>query len=595
MTITFKSLENESPRTADRTILIVDDEPWIVNVLRDFLSVDHRCLTASSGAEALELLRTNNVSVMLSDVNMPGMTGIELLSVVAAASPNTVCVVVSGEQTMETAIGALQAGAFDYIQKPFALNDLAAVVGRALDKHQQKIDAQLVELQARELVNTQRDQLRYLKDHDPLTGLVNRQFLTSELDQAISDADGKTVVALAIISLDRFSDIKGSLGPAAAGNVLREVADRWVAIVPETATLARLENDEFGLLLTNLDCSVDALNVLRELNRALREPITVGEHELSLDINAGVGVFPNDGPDAHSLERSASIALGQARTSGFGSLKFHKPEMRHSATRKLKLECELKRAINDGELVNYYQPMVDFKTRQIVGMEALVRWNSREFGPVSATEIIGAAESTGMIEPLGLQTLKTACGDTVRLAKEGFDLKVSVNLSGKQLADTWFPRAVESVIVASGILADRLQLEITETSLVQNAEAAAIVLKAIRSLGVSIAIDDFGTGFSSLSYLKKFPLDTLKIDRSFISDIVSSMGNREFVDAIISLANKLKLRAVVEGIETREQLNLLTKYGCAAWQGYLCSRPVPFEEFRSLLYRQRDRALTMSC
>jgi diguanylate cyclase (GGDEF)-like protein len=594
MTITFESLNIESPKTTGRSILIVDDEPWIVNMLRDFLSTEHTCLTASSGAEALELLTNNDISVMLSDVNMPGMTGIELLSVVAAASPNTVCVVVSGEQTMETAIGALHVGAFDFIQKPFSLAALATVVESAMAKYQERIDALAFEQESRELVSRQRDQLQYLKDHDQLTGLVNRQVLTSELTQAMSDTHGKSVVALAMLSLDRFADIKRSLGSAIADSILRDIADRWIDIVPEGATLARLENDEFGLLLPDLDCSVDALNVLRELNRSLREPVRVAGHELSLVMNGGIGVFPNDGLDAFDLERAASIALGQARTSGFGSLKFHKPEMHRSATRRLKLECDLKRAVKAGELVNYYQPMVDFKSKQIVGMEALVRWNSREFGPVGASEIISAAESAGLIEPLGLQMLRSACRDTMALAKEGFDLTVSVNLSGKQLADSWFPRAVESVIAGSGLAADRLELEITETSLVENAEAAVTVLDALRSLGISIAIDDFGTGFSSLSYLKKFPLDTLKVDRSFISDIVSSMGNREFVEAIVALAHKLKLRTIVEGVETGEQLDVLERYGCAQWQGYLCSRPVPFEDLRALLSRQRDgnRALT---
>ena len=247
------------------------------------------------------------------------------------------------------------------------------------------------------------------------------------------------------------------------------------------------------------------------------------------------------------------------------------------------LENGLQQALQTGEITNFYQPKIDLNSGEIVGMEALVRWTSRELGPVPASEIIEIAEETGLIELLGLQVLENACHDTRQLIDEGFDLQVSVNLSGRQLANDWFPEAVKNAINASQLSPDRLELEITETSLIQNAETAVSALDTIRSLGISIAIDDFGTGFSSLGYLKRFPLDTLKVDRMFVRDLASNENDAEFITAIVALAKKLKLRTVIEGVETTEQLDRLRSSGCDEWQGYLSSKPVPFMEFRDLI------------
>ena len=332
------------------------------------------------------------------------------------------------------------------------------------------------------------------------------------------------------------------------------------------------------------------IEVLRELNRISKEAAFAGDHKFHFSISAGISIFPNDGMDAASLERFASIALRQSKENG-ESIRFYEPEMNSLAERRIALENGLQMALQTGEIINYYQPKIDLNSGEIVGMEALVRWNSSEFGPVSASEIIEVAEETGLIELLGLQVLEKACHDTSLLNKDGFDLKVSVNLSGQQLTNSWFPIAVKDAIQASGLVPDRLELEITETSLIQNAETAVNALDTIRSLGVSIAIDDFGTGFSSLGYLKRFPLDTLKVDRMFVRDLESSEGDAEFIKAIVALAKKLELRTVIEGVETTEQLDLLRTSGCDEWQGYLSSKPVPLTEFRDLIQSQSNPTL----
>ena len=584
------SFADEGPTEGDKTILIVDDEPGIVHLLRDFLSDRYRCLTAFSGPEALQHFECNEIAVVLSDVQMRDMSGIELLPQINAIAPNTVCVMVSGENTMETAIGALQVGAFDFVRKPFALADVDSVVGRAIEKHSQLIRKRSRDEQLEELLTQQKNQLDYLRLYDRVTGLANRESFLKAVVQAVAASDNNSSGGtLAVFSLDRFKTISRALGSEESDNVLRDVTGRWVEALPPEAVLARFEDDEFGLLLPSMNCSSDSIEVLRKLNHISKEAVFAGTHKFHFSISAGISIFPNDGTDAASLERFAFVALRQSKDNG-ESIRFYKPEMHSLAERRISLENGLQQALQTGEIMNFYQPKIDLNSGKIVGMEALVRWNSREFGAVPASEIVEIAEETGLIELLGLQVLENACHDTSRLNKDGFDLQVSVNLSGQQLSNDWFPQAVKNAVSNSGLAPDRLELEITETSLIQNADTAVKALDMIRSLGVRVAIDDFGTGFSSLGYLKRFPLDTLKVDRMFVRDLESNENDGEFIKAIVALAKKLKLRTVVEGVETTEQLDLLRPSGCDEWQGYLSSKPVPFADFRDLI-RSAARAL----
>jgi diguanylate cyclase (GGDEF)-like protein len=578
------SFADDDATDKNKTILIVDDEPSIVNLLRDYLADRYTCITANSGTEALQKFEANEIAVVLSDVQMREMSGLELLPLINDISPNTVCLMVSGEQSMETAIGALKVGAVDFIRKPFTLSDVGGAVAQAIEKHSGLISKIRHDEQLRELVTQQRSQLDFLRNYDPLTGLYNHLAFTKSVSRAVAAAtrDQMDCGAIAVFSLERFKAVKESFGADVADAVLNEIAGRWMSALPADAVLARFEMEEFGLLLPQNNCSTDAIEVLRTLGKTLKEPVNFGSRKFHFSITAGISIFPNDGTDAVSLEKFAAIAMRHSRANG-SSISFYEPEMNLSAERRVAVENGLKLALEAGEIENYYQPKIDFVSGKIVGMEALVRWNSSEFGPVPASEIVEIAEQTGLIELLGLCVLETACHDTSRLNKDGFELQVSVNLSGQQLANDWFPQAVARSIRASELLPAHLELEITETSLIQNAVSARKVLDAIRSLGVRLAIDDFGTGFSSLSYLKRFPLDTLKVDRSFVCDLESRASDAEFVNAIVALAQKLNLRTVVEGVETTEQLDLLRSSGCDEWQGFLCSKPLPFAEFRDLV------------
>jgi diguanylate cyclase (GGDEF)-like protein len=581
MAISITFTDENTEGGLEPLVLIVDDEICILELLKETLRADYNCLTASSGPEAIKLLEDNEIGVLLSDIRMQGMSGLEVLSVVSEISPNTVCVMVSGEQTMDSAIGALKVGAFDFIQKPFSLKDVSAAVGRAAEKYRGNIKKQILDEQLKQALSGQRDQLEYLRNHDPITGLANHEFLTDQISQVIAESKShETTAAVVILAIDRFQNLKEGLGATLANDLLREVAGRWLEISPSDAVLARFENDNFGLLLPKIESSVEALQITRELSKALKDPIYLDPIELSPLVSAGIAIFPTDGTKAADLERAASAALADAKCNGSSSFKFYKPEMNSVSQRRLAIEWGLRHALKSGDIRNYYQPKIDFETGKIVGMEALVRWSSPELGPVPAAEIVAVAEDSGLAESLGLKVLEVACRDAKELSNQGIDLQVSVNLSGKQLADSWFLDAVEASLASSGLEPRQLELEITETSLIQNAATATDLLERVRALGVSVAIDDFGTGFSSLNYLKRFPLDTLKIDRSFVSDLdAANTDDTEFVYAIVSLAQKLRLRTVVEGVETTEQLDLLRPSGCDEWQGFLCSKPVPFEEF----------------
>ncbi|HYJ89768.1 MAG TPA: EAL domain-containing protein [Pyrinomonadaceae bacterium] len=573
-------------------VLIVDDDRQILNLLVELLKDEYACLTASSGREALALLAQYEVSVVLSDFRMKGMNGVDLLQEVALKSPSTVCIMISGEQAMETAIGALKVGAFDFIRKPFSLSDVSAAVKRAIEKHNTMVEHHSQQERLREIVDGQKEQLEFLRSHDPITGLGNRIFLSQQMASTLAQ---KESAALILVSIERFNFVRESFGLEAANDLVRKIAARWLNVIPKGATLARIEKDEFGLFLQDVKFSGDAFEITRDLINALKKPIYVGSTDVTVGAVAGISMFPNDGPDASSLERSASIALSEARSAGCNSFRFHKPDMNSSVRRRTAIERNLAKAIQSGEICNYYQPVVDLVTSEIVGMEALVRWNSPEIGPISATEIVSVAEETGLAKPLGLYVLETACRDAYELNGMQKDLKIAVNVSAQQLSDSWFPRAVKGALSASSLRPDQLELEITETSLVQNAAAARGVLDEIRSLGVNISIDDFGTGFSSLSYLRQFPFDTLKIDRSFITDLTTSSKDAEFVYAIASLAHRLGLRTIVEGVETTEQLDLLQGSGCDEWQGFLCSKALPFDEFRALIETPNGATLVPNC
>ncbi|HKR00557.1 MAG TPA: EAL domain-containing protein [Pyrinomonadaceae bacterium] len=696
-------------------ILIADDEAQIREVLHELLGADYECREVASAEEALQVLRTESFNLVLSDIMMGGITGLEMVPQVLELSPDTAVIMISGEQNIESAIQALRAGAFDYITKPFDLRHVEAAVERALEHHELRRAKRYYEnfledivkrrtselnkanqtlsvlIQAsplaifvldtrgrvslwnaaaeemfgwseKEVLNqpfplvpekgeeefrarfqealqgklstdyevsrsrkdgtlidvnvwtaalfdqngetsgimaivadiTERKQaearINYLAYHDTLTGLPNRAAFEERLAGAVTQAGRGEASSLAVmfLSLDRFKKFNDTLGHVIGDQLLRNVAERLRKRVREDDTVARFGSDEFAFLLTRIKEADDAATMARDLQSILDAPFHVEGHELYVTCSIGIGLYPTDGEDAQGLLKSAGAALYRAKQLGGTNHQFYTADMNERALHRLSLENQMRWAIERSEYRVYYQPQVNLDTGQITGMEALVRWQHPEMGLVSPSEFIPLAEDTGLIAAIGEWVLRSACAQTRRWQNIGFsNLHVAVNLSPRQFQQPDLPQLVERLLEETGLRPGCLELEVTESSVMKNTEAAISTLRELKTMGIKISIDDFGSGYSSLSYLKHLPIDVLKIDQSFVRDMTSDPKDAAIVMAVIQLAHSLQLKVVAEGVETEEQLRFLRMLRCDEMQGYLFCTPQPAEAFEQLLLEGR--------
>jgi diguanylate cyclase (GGDEF)-like protein len=530
-------------------------------------------------------LSAEEFDLVLSDIRMGGMSGLEMIPRVLALAPDTVVMMNSGEQTIESAIEALRVGAFDYVRKPFDLQHVEAAVRRALEHHSLLEAKRLYENHLEELVRQRTAELNHLAYHDALTDLPNRVLFEDRLTQALASAQrsGQRLCTM-FLSLDRFKKINDTLGHALGYRLLQEVSERLIRCVHEGETVARFEGDEFALLLTQISDTETVIEVIQNIKEALSLPFTIEGHELFMTTSIGISLYPDDGADAPTLLKNAGAALYLTKERGGDNYQFYTADMNAKALKRLALENNLRRALERSEFEVHYQPQVDINTRRVVGVEALVRWRHPELGLVSPAEFIPLAEDTGLIVPLGEWVLRTACAQSQAWQAEGLaPLRVSVNLSARQFQQQNLSDIVARVLQETGLSARYLELELTESSIMKNPESAVRTLGELKAMGINIAVDDFGTGFSSLGYLKRLPIDTLKIDQSFVRDMTTDPDDAALVMAIITLAHNLRLDVIAEGVETEEQLRFLHLLRCDAWQGYLFRRPLPPKAFEELV------------
>ncbi len=428
-------------------------------------------------------------------------------------------------------------------------------------------------------------QIRHMAHHDALTGLPNRTLLQDRIAQAIAKARrNDEILALLFIDLDRFKLINDSLGHAIGDRLLQAVASRLLAVTRAADTVARLGGDEFVVLLGDLGQPETARRVAQKVLQALAQPVAVEGHTLLVTPSIGICAFPNDGQDVDTLMRNADTAMYHAKQVGRNNFQFFTQAMNEAAQQRLQLENDLRYAVERGELGLQYQPQIDLRTGGIVGFEALVRWRHPQRGLVSPAEFIPAAEETGLIGAIGEWVLRAACAQAVAWHQSGHAfLQAAVNCSARQFQDDGFVAAVDRILRDSGMPAQRLELEITESVILQRSEDVNARFQALEDMGVRISIDDFGTGYSSLSYLKRLSIHQLKIDQSFVRDIGTDPNDAAIVSAIVTIAHALGLEVVAEGVETAEQLGFLRAVGCDAAQGYLFSRPLAAVEFERLL------------
>jgi len=434
------------------------------------------------------------------------------------------------------------------------------------------------------------DQMAY---YDSLTGLPNRLLYQDRLNQALAHArrHGRKA-AVMMMDLDRFKIINDTLGHPIGDQVLKTVAERLMYRLREVDTVSRLGGDEFALVLPDLSEASDIAKIGQIIHEEVSRVIRIGEQELFVTPSMGISVYPADGEDAVTLIRNAEVALYQAKNER-NRYQLYAPAMNASASEWLQLESHLRRALDRNELFLHYQPQIDLSTGAIVGVEALLRWQHPDWGMVSPARFIPLAEETGLIVPISEWVLKTAAAQNAAWQRMGLPpVRVAVNLSGRHLAKhAELVKQVDDALQATGLAPEHLELELTESILMEDVEATIRTLGALSERGVKLSIDDFGTGYSSLSYLKRFPIDTLKIDQAFVREIATSEEDSAIVRAVIALAHSLHLNVIAEGVETELQAGFLRDHGCDEVQGYFFSRPLPVPDLEAFLSKHRPEAV----
>jgi diguanylate cyclase (GGDEF)-like protein len=422
--------------------------------------------------------------------------------------------------------------------------------------------------------------------------LPNRPLLYDRLTQALAHSRRtRCVIAVIFLDLDHFKRVNDTLGHGPGDRLLQEVASRLKETLRTDDSVGRLGGDEFALILSDLTGPDDVSLAMQKVMHALELPFDLDGHEVFITASAGIALSPQDGVDPDTLIKKADTAMYRAKQMGRTNYQFYKSEMNDRSLERMSLDAHLRRALERKEFVLHYQPKVELASGQITGLEALIRWQHAEYGLVAPGRFISILEDNGLIVQVGEWVLGEACRQLDLWSNNQLPaLRMALNLSGRQLQQRGLETAIQRIVFESSVDPRLIELEITESVLMRDPEQAARILRRLKDMGIRLSVDDFGTGYSSLSYLKSFPLDALKIDRSFVKDLVSDSDDAAIVQAIIALARSLKLRTIAEGVEELSQLALLKAFGCDEYQGYYFSHPLPADQMAQLLESKRDSA-----
>ena len=430
-------------------------------------------------------------------------------------------------------------------------------------------------------------QIAHLAHYDALTDLPNRVSFREQLQRELERTRRGEQLAVLYIDIDEFKSVNDSLGHPAGDELLKAVASRLRSCIRETDTVARLGGDEFAIVQTGIKQPSDVMELVKRIYEAIREPHECLGHQVATDASIGIALAPNDGTELDQLLKSADLAMSGAKADGRRTYRFFEPQMDACVRARRSLELDIRQAIAEGAFELHYQPIVNLGSNEIVGCEALLRWNHPVRGMISPAEFIPTAEETGLILQIGDWVLTTACAEATNWPP---GIKLAVNISPVQFRSHAFSLEVANALATTGLSASRLELEITEAVLIRDDEAALAMLQHLRAIGVRIALDDFGTGYSSLSYLQRFPFDKTKIDRCFVNDIAEAEGSSSIVQAVINIARARNMTTTAEGVETERQREMLLSFGCTEMQGYLFSPAMPVAKIRMLLSRANSIA-----
>ncbi len=590
----------------ERTLLLIDDEEAVTSALRRLLREDgYKILCASSGPEGLELMAKHEIGVIVSDQRMPEMTGVEFFSQVKDMYPNTIRMVLSGYADLDSVTDAINRGwIYKFLNKPWDNASLRNSLQEAFRRYElvreeeqlvleiinRKEELGRLNLELSALVERKNSQIEHISHYDALTNLPNRLLFQDRLEQSLEHAQrDNRLVAVMLLDIDRFKQLNDSFGHPIGDQLLYVLAQRLGKSMRAGDTVARMGGDEFAFVLNSMKVAHDAGAVAQKiLDSFAHEPIIIGDNEIFVTASIGISIYPQDGAESITLTKNADAALFHAKSEGRNNYQYYEAEMNAMAWQRLTLETELRRALEREEFVLYYQPKVDLLSGKIIGMEALLRWNNPQRGLVPPGEFIALLEETGLIVPVGEWVLRDACKQGVLWLQSGLPvMRIAVNLSALQFRQEDLSGMVQRVCDEAGLDLGlgMLELELTESMIMKNVEEATFTLDRLHAMGVSLSIDDFGTGHSSLSYLKRFPISTLKIDQSFIAGLAGNPEDYAIVSAIVGLGHSLGLKVIAEGVETYAQLHCLREMKCDEIQGYLFSRPVPADEMTRLLQK----------
>jgi len=563
-----------------KKILVIEDEELVRENILELLDAEGLAgIGATNGYKGIDLAKVEKPDLIICDVMMPGLDGYSVLKALRQESnfATTPFIFLTAKAAKADFRQGMELGADDYLTKPFTRAELLGAIATRFKKQQQY----------RSELEQAKDQLDYLMHHDSLTNLPNQLSLREQFKQ-IKLTHEQPLMTIICVGLDRFNQINDDLGHSVGDHLLQAVAQRLVNGVTSEDYVARLGSGQFAIILPTTPHKKDAVLIAQTLLDQFSQTFAIDDQEIFVTASIGMALYPRDGRDIEQLLNQANKAMFQAKQQGGNCHQFYSIALSKGTSDRVALKTSLRYALEREELQVYYQPQLDLETGKIIGTEALLRWKHPERGLVSPIKFIPLAEETGLILPIGEWVLKMACQQTRHWQKMGYPhLKIAVNLSGRQFQQLDLRHRLVKIFTETGLRPEYLELELTESMLVENTDVAIRRLQALKALGVEIAIDDFGTGYSSLSYLQQFPFDTLKIDRCFIRNIQDNPSQAAITQAIIEMANTLNLKLVAEGVETEAELAFVVQHHCHKMQGYLFSKPLPAKEFESLLFSEK--------
>jgi diguanylate cyclase (GGDEF)-like protein len=561
-------------------ILLVDDEYDEYVLMGQLLTaIGHTRyeLTWCRNMEhALEAIQSELHDVILLDYQRNLSDSQNLLNKAVSLGCTTPIIVMTDEMDRNLDKEAIKSGASDYLIKG-------------------QIDSQVLERALRYAIDRKEaeQKLARLAHYDALSNVPNRILFRDRLQRAIERARrGHQNVALLFLDLDGFKQVNDTFGHDAGDELIKTIASRLTACVRKSDSVARIGGDEFTLILEEIDGTADIVNVAKKVIDIVSRPVPVGGQQIFVGCSIGIAAYPEGGEDVDTLLKHADMAMYQAKSLRGSTYRFYTEKMNVEAMNQMYLEADLRRGLRRNEFELYYQPRVDLENGKVVGMEGLIRWNHPVRGVISPAEFIPLAEEVGLIVPIGYWVIHQACEDIKRMDAIGLEpLHVAVNLSFKQFQDEKFVGTIMNIINHSEIDGGRLEFELTETAIMSNFDETERCMRELTKLGITFSLDDFGTGFSSFAHIQKLPISALKVDRSFVKNVIDIEDDAIIVKAMVNLAHSLQLKVVAEGAETREQVNFLRRNGCDQVQGFYFSAPIPFQEFCKLI--EKDLSLAV--